>query len=308
MNGPVDVGVELGGTKIVVASSESGADLLDRVRIPTTSPHETTSAIRTAIERVATGRDIAAIGIGSFGPLDLRPRSPSFGTIISTPKPDWSGVDLVEQLTDGRSVPVGVDTDVGVAVRGERAWGAARDMDAGSALVYMTVGTGVGAALMVAGDVVRGANHSEMGHMMIPRHPDDDFGGRCPFHGATCLEGMASGPAIADRWGSAAEELVGGQLSSAVELEAWYLGRAIVSICAVAPVELVILGGGVSNMRGLREAVKSQSAEAAGLYPPVPFGEGGPTVVAPGLGEDAGVIGAIEIGRAARRGSAATRG
>ncbi|MEN8239352.1 MAG: ROK family protein, partial [Actinomycetota bacterium] len=163
-------------------------------------------------------------------------------------------------------------------------------------VAYYTVGTGIGGALWSAGGVLRGANHSEIGHVRVPRHPDDEFGGSCPFHG-DCLEGMASGTAIRDRWGVPADA-PGVNAVAMLDLEAWYLAHAVATMCAVIPVEQVIIGGGVAKMAGFHASVADALVSASGGYPAVPFASGGPAVLPPGLGDDAGVIGAIELARA----------
>lgn len=155
----------------------------------------------------------------------------------------------------------------------------------------------------IPGVVLHGANHPEIGHIRVPRHKDDHHMSSCPFH-EDCLEGMASGTAVRERWGARAEDLSHPTVS-ATKLEAWYLARGIAGLCAIIPVELVIIGGGVSKFPGLHDEVARALEEASGAYPPVPFAEGGPTIVAPGLGDDAGVIGAIEFARIATGGSVA---
>lgn len=294
-NAQVDVGVELGGTKIVVGSSPGGRELSGRTRIETEDPESTLAAVRRAIEELAADAAISAIGIGSFGPLDLRADSSAFGTIVRTPKAGWSGVDVVRGIMGDSNIPVALDTDVGAALRAEHRWGAADT----STAAYATIGTGLGVALWSRGRIVEGLNHSEIGHIRVPRHETDTFAGVCPYHG-DCLEGMASGPAIAARWGAPAHSLPPEFFESARDLEAWYLAHGIASMGAVVPVETVVLGGGVAHMKGLHAAVSDALDEASGLYPPIPFAEGGPRVVPPGLGDDAGVLGAIELARVAR--------
>ncbi|MGI9643144.1 MAG: ROK family protein [Acidimicrobiia bacterium] len=292
----LDIGIELGGTKIVVAASTGGRDLTGRIRILTEEPQSTLAAVRSAIDDLAGSASVAGIGIGSFGPLDLRRESPAYGTIVRTPKPNWSGVDVVYGIVGDRDVPVAVDTDVAAALRAEHRWGAATTPTA----AYATVGTGLGVALWSHGRIVEGLNHSEIGHIRVPRHAEDTFAGVCPYHG-DCLEGMASGPAIGARWGAPAQSLSPATLAAALELEAWYLAHGIAGMGAVVPVETVVLGGGVAHMEGLHAAVADALPAASGDYPPIPFAEGGPAIVPPGLGDDAGVLGSIELARLARR-------
>ena len=294
----LDIGIELGGTKIVVAASPGGRDLTGRIRISTEQPQSTLAAVRSAIDDLAGSASVAAIGIGSFGPLDLRRESPAYGTIVRTPKPNWSGVDVVSGIVASRDVPVAVDTDVAAALRAEHRWGAATTPTA----AYATVGTGLGVALWSHGRIVEGLNHSEIGHIRVPRHHSDDFEGVCPYHG-DCLEGMASGPALAARWGAPAQALPPATFAAALELEAWYLAHGVAGMGAVVPVETVVLGGGVAHMEGLHAAVADALPAASGHYPPIPFAEDGPAIVPPDLGDDAGVLGAIELARFARKAS-----
>lgn len=284
------VGVELGGTKIVVGASAENPTLASRAVIETRDPVATFDAVRESIAIVADHNDVAGIGIASFGPIDLRIGSATYGTMMPTPKPGWSGVDVLAGLGVER-VPSIIDTDVNAAMLAEQVWG----VGARENVVYFTVGTGIGGSVWSGGGVLHGANHSEIGHIRVPRHPDDDFPGSCPFHG-DCLEGMASGTAIQLRWGVSADSL-GANDAAALELEAWYLAHAIACLCAVIPVEQVIIGGGVSKMAGFHASVSAVLPRASHGYPAVPFASGGPEVVAPGLGDDAGVVGAIELAR-----------
>lgn len=285
------IGVELGGTKVIVAASTGGSRLEATRRIATTTPGPTFEAVRDAIRDMSAGRRPMAIGIGSFGPIDLRLSSGTYGQLITTPKAGWSGTNVISSLMMDSDTTMNLDTDVNAAVLAEHVWGAGTS----DVVAYMTVGTGIGAGILAHGSIVRGANHSEIGHIRIPRHPDDDYKGSCPYH-SDCLEGMASGPAISERWGRPAESLTD-DLLGAVALEAWYLAYGIASLSAVVPVSQVIIGGGVSKMPGLHAAVSEALPEASNLYPPVPFAEGGPEILAPGLGDQSGVVGAIELAR-----------
>ena len=288
--GPVHVGIELGGTKVVVGASIDGTDLIHRDVIETVDPGRTLTAVRESVERVMDHRHVLAIGIASFGPIDLRRDSATYGQMLPTPKPGWTGVDILAGIAI-RGVAAAIDTDVDAAMLAERVWGAATS----ESVAYLTVGTGIGGAVWSGGSVLHGANHSEIGHVRVPRHPDDDFPGYCPFHG-DCLEGMASGTAIRERWGISADVL-GATGATALRFESWYLAHAIASLCAVIPVEQVIIGGGVSKMAGFHASVSAALPRASHGYPAVPFASGGPEVVAPGLGDDAGVVGAIELAR-----------
>jgi fructokinase len=281
-------GIEAGGTKWVCATGPSPADVRETVTIPTTSPDET---IARAAEFLA-GRDAAALGIGSFGPIDLRRSSPTWGHITTTPKPGWAHVDLVGALVEALRVPVGFDTDVNAAALGEHREGAAKGLDT---FCYVTVGTGIGGGAMVEGRLVHGVLHPELGHMRVPHDLErDPFPGVCPFHG-DCLEGLASGEAIRARSGRSAEELHG---EPAVwELEAEYLALGLVNvICTISP-QRIVLGGGVLEAPGLLPLVRARVRELLAGYIAVPELDErvDDYVVAPALGRLAGVVGALVL-------------
>lgn len=299
--GTVDVGIELGGTKVVVGASEDGRSLLDRERIPTTDPPTTFDAIRAVLKRIGSGARIAALGIGSFGPLDLRRGGGHYGEIVSSPKGAWSGVDLGGGIAEGLGVPWAIDTDVNAALRAEHAFGAAR----GDSVAYLTVGTGIGGGIWIGGGPVMGANHPEVGHVRVQRRPGDDFAGICPYHG-DCLEGLASGPAIERRFGRAGDRLEGADAIAARDLAGFYVAGGVVAMCSVVPVDRVVIGGGVSHMQGFHGAVAAALPMVSGGYPPIPFDATGPDIVAPDLGDDAGVVGAILLARNARTASVAS--
>ena len=186
-------GIEAGGTKFVCAVGTGPGDLRAVERFPTTTPEETLG------RAIAYFRDrpVAAVGVGSFGPVDVDPDSPTWGHVTSTPKPGWQGADVAGGVARALGVPVGFDTDVNAAALAEHRWGAAQGLDT---FVYLTVGTGIGGGGLIAGRRLHGLTHPEMGHIRVPRVPGDDFAGVCPYHG-DCWEGLASGPAIEARWG-----------------------------------------------------------------------------------------------------------
>jgi fructokinase len=213
-------GIEAGGTKFVCAVGTGPDDIVAEDRFPTTMPDET---IGQAISFFEPYREnLEAVGIGSFGPVDLDKGSATYGFITSTPKPHWANVDLVGKVGRALDVPVGFDTDVNAAALGEQKWGAAQGLEN---FVYLTIGTGIGGGAMVGGRLLHGMVHPEMGHIMMPHDFErDPFFGRCPFH-KDCLEGMASGPAIEERWGKPGQDLPDDH--PAWELEAHYLAHAL---------------------------------------------------------------------------------
>ena len=201
-NAPVRYGgVEAGGTKFVCAIGNASLALLERVEFPTAAPAETLDrAIEFFRSRTENGA-LTALGVGSFGPVDPRPDSPTWGHITTTPKAGWRHTDFAGRLGRALGAPVGFDTDTNAAALGEGALGAAKGLHT---FVYLTIGTGVGGGALVGGERIHGLLHPEMGHMKLPRAEGDDFEGACPFHG-DCLEGMISGPALHARAGGPPE-------------------------------------------------------------------------------------------------------
>ncbi|MFO7548608.1 MAG: ROK family protein [Acidimicrobiia bacterium] len=280
-------GVEFGGTKVVCLVGSGPDEVAATRRIPTTTPGETLDAVAGFL---ADHTGVDGVGIASFGPVELRPDHPAFGTITTTPKPHWSGADVlgaVRSIFDG---PVGFETDVNGAALGEWRWGAGRGV---RSLVYLTVGTGLGGGALVDGAPVHGLVHPEMGHIPVPRHPDDTYPGRCPFHG-DCWEGMAAGPAIEQRWGRPGRDL--GELTEeAVALEAHYLAAGIRSIVYVLAPERVIVGGGVSELPGLFPVLRSRLADQLSGYPGLAEHDSNGFVVPAALGGMAGPLGSLVV-------------
>lgn len=274
--------IEAGGTKFVCAVGGGPYDIVDRTRIPTTTPDETLSSVRAFFD----GRDMTAVGIATFGPVELRPDRPDFGHITTTPKPGWAGADLVGVVS---GVPVAIDTDVNGAALAEWQWGAGRGR---SSVLYVTVGTGLGGGAVIDGVTVRGLGHPEMGHVSVVRMPGDRFEGVCPYHG-DCLEGMASGPAMRARWGSPAESL-GDRTSEAVRIEAHYLASGLRQLVYTLAPGVVVLGGGVSHLPGLHRSVNERLVEEMAGYAVLPEHRSD-FVVPPGLGDDAGIAGAFAL-------------
>lgn len=289
---PLLAGIEAGGTKVIAVIGTGPDHTVAEVRIPTTTPSETLGAVTDFLRaQIDAGNVPAAGGVASFGPVELRRTSDRFGFITTTPKAGWSGTDMLGPIRDVIGGPVAFDTDVNGAAVGEGRWGAARGVET---YVYLTVGTGIGGGAVIAGRVAHGLVHAEMGHVNVPRHPRDDFAGQCPFHG-DCLEGMASGPALEARWGVAAPQLTGVELDAAVEIEAWYLAHGLRSIVYVAAPERVVIGGGVSTMRGLLPRVRQGLVDALGGYPGLPEHGSVDFVVPAELGAMAGPAGALAL-------------
>ena len=280
---PCVAGLEIGGTEIVCAVGRGPDDLLAERTLPTTTPAETLAAAATFFREHAGRVPIAALGIASFGPLDLEPSSPGFGSITATPKPGWSGADVRGTLARALGLPVAIDTDVNGAALAEARWGAGRAADP---LVYVTVGTGIGGGAIVRGARVHGLTHPEMGHMRVPRDPADAFAGACPFHG-DCLEGLASGAAIRARRGLPGEALADDDPVWA--FVARYLAFGISNVIAVLSPRRIVVGGGVMRRPALLARVRADVDATLGGY--VRAAE----LVAPALGERAGVLGGLAL-------------
>lgn len=284
-------GIEAGGTKFVCAVGTGPDDLRDVTTFPTTDPTETVDRAAAFVRE--HGTDVQAVGVASFGPVDLDPRSDTWGFITSTPKPGWAQTDVVGPLRVAVDVPVGFDTDVNGAALGEARWGAAVDVDS---CVYVTVGTGIGGGALIDGRLLHGLLHPEMGHLTVRGHPDDDFAGTCPYH-QDCLEGMAAGPALHQRWGMPAQELGGATLHRAVEIEASYLAQMVAAMTYLLSPRRIILGGGVMQLDGLLDQLRQQTGEVLAGYLDVAqiTDDIDSYLVRPGLGDRAGVLGAIAL-------------
>jgi fructokinase len=269
----------------------TGPDDLQLTTVPTTSPQATIDQI-IAFFRDQAGRELSAVGIGAFGPVDLHPESPTFGFITSTPKVGWQQYDLVSTLYRALQVPIGFDTDVNAAAAGEARWGAGRGLPN---FLYLTVGTGIGGGALVNGEVIHGLLHPEMGHIRIPHDLGaDPFPGSCPYH-KDCLEGLASGPAMQARWGKRAQELPADHPAWA--LEAHYLALGLATwVCTVSP-ERILLGGGVMQQASLFPMIRQELLRLLNGYidaKPL-LNKIDSYVAPPELGSRAGVLGAMVL-------------
>jgi fructokinase len=258
------------------------------VTIPTTTPAETIGRAAAFLEREGP---VEALGIGCFGPVDLDPSSPTWGYVTTTPKQGWAHTDVAQQLGRRLSVPVAFETDVNAAAVGEGRWGAAAGLDT---FCYVTVGTGIGGGAVVGGRVVHGLLHPEFGHLRIPHDvAADPFPGACPYHG-DCWEGLAAAPAIEARWGKPPPEL---EDDAVWALEARYLALGLVAAIAILSPQRIVLGGGIVQQPGLLERVRAEVVALIAGYLETPFLGDRITeyVVAPALGQRAGVLGALAL-------------
>lgn len=280
--------IEAGGTKWVCAVGTGPEHVEAETRIETTTPGQTLDQV---VRFFSSHVPLRAVGVASFGPVELRTRNEAYGHITTTPKPAWSGTDVVGTLARAFQVPIGFDTDVNGAALGEGRWGAARGLDT---FVYLTVGTGIGGGAVVSGRVAHGLVHPEMGHVTVRRHPDDDFPGRCPFHG-DCFEGMASGPAMIARWGASPSKLTGEDGAKALEFEGHYIADGLRNIVYTLAPQRIIVGGGVSKMEGLLPEIRSSLAASLSGYPGLPEHLAHDFVVPPGLGDSSGIAGGFAL-------------
>jgi fructokinase len=291
-------GIEGGGTKFICAIGTDAGEILAETRFPTTTPEETLAqAVNFFKEQIQVLGPLASIGVASFGPLDPRPASATFGHILPTPKPGWTNADILSPLRTAFDVPIGFDTDVNGAALGEWRWGAAQGLDT---FIYLTIGTGIGGGGLVNGKLMHGLLHPEMGHIPLPRDSAvDPFQGGCPFHG-DCFEGLASGPAMEKRWGQKAETLPPDH--PAWDLEAHYIALALQSlICTLSP-QRIIIGGGVAQQPQIMPLVRQKTQAALNGYvqSPAILEDIDTFIIPPALGGRAGVLGAIALAQQAQ--------
>ncbi len=287
-------GIEGGGTKFICAVGTGPNDIRAETRIPSTSPRETLDAAVQFFKNAEKEHGaLSALGIACFGPLDLNPASKSYGQILPTTKPEWSGADLLTPLHDAFKVPIGIDNDVNGAALGEHLWGAAQGLDT---FLYLTIRTGIGGGAFVEGKLLHGLVHPEMGHTPLPHDlKADPFEGICTFH-KDCFEGLASGPAMEARWGQPAETLPADH--PAWDLEATYIAHALTSYIYVLSPQRIIIGGGVGSNPHLLKAVREKTrALVNGYLSSKSINEEIESyIVAPELGNRAGVLGAMALG------------
>ncbi len=277
--------VEAGGTKFVCAVGDEKGNITDLIQLKTETPDVTMPAVVDFFRKY----DLKAIGVGSFGPVDIDPTSATYGYITATPKTAWKNYPILKTLQDGLRVPVAFDTDVNAAAYGEWKRGAAKGLDG---CLYITVGTGIGAGAIVGGRVLQGFSHPEMGHIFVRRHPDDRYEGKCPYH-KDCLEGLAAGPALEERWGKKGAELA--DRPEVWEMEASYLAEALVQYILILTPKKIIMGGGVMKQAQLFPLIRQKVRRLLNGYMPFPYVEDeiDDYIVPPALGDRAGITGAL---------------
>ncbi|RDZ12774.1 fructokinase [Priestia megaterium] len=283
--------IEAGGTKFVCAVGDNNGQIFEKVQFPTTTPEETMEQVIEFFSRF----NLRAIGLGSFGPCDVNSESITYGYITSTPKLSWRGYPILKTLEESFNIPIGFSTDVNAAALGEVTFGAAKGLDS---CLYITVGTGIGAGAVLGGKLLQGLSHPEMGHVIVRRHSNDTYPGKCPYH-RDCLEGLAAGPAIEERWEKTGIELV--NRPEVWEMESYYLAQALVHYILILSPKKIILGGGVMKQKQLFPLIYRDVKKLLNKYIEIPqlSDEIEKYIVPAGLGDLAGITGALLLGRKA---------
>ncbi len=279
--------LEAGGTKMVCAVGKEDGSILDQISIPTRGPEETLADIIGYFK----DKDISALGVASFGPVDVKPSSPTYGFILDTPKLAWRHKDILSPLKEALKVPMKLDTDVNGSCLGEVTYGCAKGLDC---VIYITVGTGVGVGAYVNGSLLHGMLHPEGGHILLQRHEKDEKGGICPYH-PNCLEGFASGPSIEARWGAKADKLA--DRLGVWEMESYYIAQALVNYIMMLSPQKIILGGGVMHQPQLFPLIRAKVKELVGGYIKTREMEDLDHYIVPAsLHDDQGIMGCIKLG------------
>ncbi|SHE29809.1 ROK family protein [Vibrio gazogenes] len=281
--------IEAGGTKFIAAVSDQDLNVIDKISVPTTDPGQTLGKIADFF----SSYPIAAMGVGCFGPLDLNLSSPTYGYIESTPKLAWKGFNILGALQAQYRIPISLNTDVNVAALGELKRGAAVGEQS---CIYITVGTGIGGGVIVNQQIFNGYHHPELGHIAVKRFPSDTFAGICPYH-TDCLEGLASGPALAERAHQAPNQI--GKDDPLWEVEAYYLAQAIVTYSLILSPAKIILGGGVMQQEHVLEMVKASVKQQLNHYIQIPDIDR--YIVRPQLKNEAAIIGGFILAKDALR-------
>jgi fructokinase len=285
-------GVELGGTKCVAILAHGPGAILDQRTVPTTSPDETLPALGAILDEWRAGPGFSALGVASFGPLDLNPRSASHGRVLATNKPGWPDADVLGRLSSKFAVPTGFDTDVNGAALAEMRWGAGRGL---SDFAYVTVGTGVGVGLVVHGRPTRGIGHSEIGHLRVPRLAGDAFDSVCLYH-PDCVEGLASGTALKTRLGGRAVADVAEDDPVWAPIVDALAAMCHALVCTTGPMRIAMGGGVITAQPHLIPDINRALVKSLDGYMPLPVQN---YVVAPELGDLAGPLGSIAVAAAA---------
>lgn len=280
--------LEAGGTKMVLAIGNEHGEILEQTSIPTETPDITMPKI---IDYFKT-KEIKALGIGSFGPIDLNRQSATYGFITSTPKLAWANYNIVGTIKEALQIPIGFDTDVNGSALGEATWGSTRDV---ASSIYITIGTGIGIGVYQNGSLLHGMLHPEGGHILLNKHENDSFLGVCPYH-PNCFEGLASGPSIEKRWGKKADQLKDN--NEVWEMEAYYIAQAIVNYILVLSPHRIVLGGGVMHQEQLFPLIRNKVKELLNGYVKTPELENLDDYIVPAaLNDNQGIMGCIQLAK-----------
>jgi fructokinase len=280
--------LEAGGTKMVMAVGDENGRIFEQTSIPTETPSITIPKIISYFKE----KKIEALGIGSFGPVDLDYNSKTYGYITSTPKIAWANYDLVGTIRKELNIPIGFDTDVNASALGEATWGSIKGLSSG---IYITIGTGIGVGVYMEGKLLHGMLHPEAGHILLSRHPEDTFTGVCPYH-PSCFEGLASGPAIEKRWGKKAYELK--DQPEVWEMEAYYIAQGLVSYILTLAPHKIILGGGVMHQEQLFPLIQNKVKELLNGYIKTSQIEHIEDYIVPAsLKDDQGIMGCLQLAK-----------
>ena len=279
--------LEAGGTKMVCAIGNEKGEILEQISVPTVTPEKTIPELISFFR----GKEIEALGIGCFGPIDLNRKSPTYGYITTTPKTAWQNYDIVGAFRKVLNIPVGFDTDVNGSVLGEYTWGIGKGL---RSCIYITIGTGIGIGVIVDGKLVHGMLHPEGGHILLHKAEEDKYKGFCPFHD-NCFEGLAAGPAIEGRWGKKAVELA--DEKEVWELEAEYIAQALVNYTCILSPQRIILGGGVMHQQQLFPMIRDRFAKLLNGYLKTKELEDLDSFIVPqSLDDKQGIMGALKLG------------
>lgn len=279
--------IEAGGTKFVLAVSDDEFNITERKSVPTTTPEETFEKVFEFFDQYK----VKAIGIGSFGPIDVNTTSDTYGFITSTPKSAWENTDFIGLIKERYAVPLGWTTDVNAAALGELTYGAAKGKNS---CLYLTVGTGIGGGAVINGEPLEGFGHPEMGHILVRKHGKDEYDGNCPYH-SDCLEGLAAGPAIEKRYNQKAQELT--DTEEVWEIEAYYLAQALMTYTLTISPEKIILGGGVMKQSQLFPLIRDEFSKLLNEYVETPDLD--EYIVSPALQDDSGITGCLILAQRA---------
>lgn len=278
--------LEAGGTKMVCAVGTEDGKIIDRIQLPTETPDVTIPAIIDYFK----DKELKALGIACFGPVDLNISSPTYGYITNTPKPGWSNTDIAGTFKKALSVPVGFDTDVAGSLIGEVTYGSSKGL---KNVVYITVGTGIGGGVMAEGRILHGMMHPELGHMVMHIHPEDSYKCRCPFHDH-CLEGLACGLAVEERRGLKGKDIPDDD--KVWEIEAYYLGQAMVNLILTLSPERIILGGGIMHRTFLFDMIRKETKKQLNSYVKTALLDDINNYIVPAsLNDDQGILGCIKL-------------